>query len=210
MAAFESLGPGSHDELLQADTRASDAVGHDGGDGNMNYTRRLTLCAGFLLVLLGCLAGLIFVFMPAAGDRISGGPTPAVGVAHTLACLEGVLLVAIAAVWHLLHLNDRNRYLACFLGIVHAYGNWFGCVIAAWKHASGASFDPSFTCSMLNEDYLPNLIVNVLLNLSLLVIPMLWVLLGGTVAKECEKCSQAVIEIVAWILIVVCLVATLR
>jgi len=169
-------------------------------------TRRATLFGGFLLVLLGCLSGFMFVFLPAAGDRITKGPTPAVGVAHQLGCLEGVLLIAIAAAWHLVHLNARNRNIAAACCLIHAYGNWLGTFVAAWKHASAAAFDPSFTCSMMNQNKKINLLVDFLLNLSALIIPLMWMLMLGTVAKDRRWCSQLLISIVAWVLIAVCAV----
>lgn len=175
----------------------------------MDTTRRMTLFGGFLLVLLGCLSGLMFLVLPASGDTITGGPTPAVGVAHSLGCIEGILLIAIAAVWHLLHLDVHNRQLAVVLCLGHAYANWFGTFIAAWKHASGNAYDPSFTCSTMNTQVLPNMIVSVMLNVSLLVIPLMWMMMLGVLAKDCAWCSQKLIWIGSWIQIVICIIVTL-
>ena len=66
----------------------------------MDVTRRCLVFSGFLLVLFGCTTGLAGIprniFLPF--NTVDGLPfSPAVGVAHTIGCLEGVLLIAAGA-----------------------------------------------------------------------------------------------------------------
>merc|ERR1712107_207972 len=61
---------------------------------------------------------------------------------------------------------------------------------------------------MLNDSYFPNAVVNILLNVSLLVIPCMWILIAGTLAKRYTWCSQSAITLVAVTLIVVSVIAT--
>lgn len=159
-------------------------------DPTSERTQRIVLAGGFMLVLGGCLSGLIgapFFFQQGAARTIvplDNAPTPAVGVAHTIGCLEGVFLIATGASWHLLRLDNVNRWIAVGLLFGHSYGNWLGTVVAAITQASGNQYDPSFMCSMLSHSIVANNVVAFLLNSSLLVLPLMPLLMFGALATK--------------------------
>jgi len=80
------------------------------------------LRAGFLLVLLGLLAGTV---IPAFHN-------PRMGVsAHLTGVLNGMLLIALGLGWEALRLSARSGALARGLFLYGTYANWAGTVLAA-------------------------------------------------------------------------------
>lgn len=143
----------------------------------MSDPRRLLIGGGLLLSLLGLFSGLLVGAMAA----------PRVGLAaHLAAVTNGVLLIAIGAIWDRIDLSDRLLQMAAALLLYGTFANWGSVQLAAFWGAGGLLpiANPAPVASAWQEA----VVSAGLLSLSLAMIAglslILWGFLRGSGAKN--------------------------
>jgi hydroxylaminobenzene mutase len=89
---------------------------------DMDYTNRRLMWHGMCLFLLGLLTG--FVESRFANVRMGLA-------AHLEGVMNGIFLLAVAAVWTSVRLSPRAKTIAFWIALYDTYGNWLATTLAA-------------------------------------------------------------------------------
>lgn len=111
---------------------------------------------GFILIFLALITG--FVIPAAEAPRLALS-------AHTIALMSGILLLAIAGIWHRLVLSERQLKVTYWGWIYSSYANWFAILFGALTGAGRMT--PLAANGMTGTDFSELVVAFLLVSLSL-------------------------------------------